>query len=419
MDVPRKSARKQRIIKRIVLGVVAAVVLAGTTVVLGRLKPAAPSVEFSTLWPGTVRRGPMVRDVRGLGTLVPEDTLLVPAMTDGRVARIFIRPGTPLKANDVIMVLENPDLQTDLLDKEYALKAAEAAYTDLRVTLEKQVLDLRSGAAQVAADYHTARLKAERDSALAKDGLVADVDAQISVVTAKELATRNEIEQKRLNINSESVEAQLAKAKVTVEQARGAYALKQQQVEALKVKAGVDGMLQALPTPVEEGQKVLAGTPLGKVSQPSRLKAVLKIAETQVKDVAVNQPAVVDTRNGIVNGHVARIDPSIINGTVDVDVKIDGPLPAAARPDLSVDGTIQLEKLDDVVFVDRPVFGQAESTVTLFKLEPEGKYANRVQVKFGRTAVNTIEVREGLRVGDRVILSDMSAMDGYDRIRLN
>ena len=419
MDVPRKSARKQKIIKRIILGLVGVIVVAGTSVGLSRLKPAAPSVEFSTLWPGTVRRGPMVRDVRGLGTLVPEETLLIPAMTDGRVARIYIRPGTPLKANDVIMTLENPDLQTDLLDKEYALKAAEAAFTDLRVTLEKQVLDLRSTAAQVAGDFHTAKLKADRDSALAKEGLVADVDAQISVVTAKELSTRNDIEQKRLTINTESVEAQLAKAKVTVEQARGAYELKKHQVEALKVRAGVDGVLQALPTPVEEGQKVLAGTPLGKVSQPSKLKAVLKIAETQVKDVAINQPAVVDTRNGIVNGHVSRIDPSIINGTVDVDVKLEGPLPAAARPDLSVDGTIQLEKLDDVVFVDRPVFGQAESTVTLFKLEPEGKYANRVQVKFGRSAVNTIEVREGLRVGDRVILSDMSAMDGYDRIRLN
>ncbi|HZT30370.1 MAG TPA: HlyD family efflux transporter periplasmic adaptor subunit [Bryobacteraceae bacterium] len=419
MDVPRKSARKQKIIKRIIGGVVTVAAALALTIWLRGLKPAAPTVEASTVWRDTVRRGPMVRDVRGLGTLVPEDTLLLPAMTDGRVARIYIRPGTPVKANDVIMVLENPDLQTELLDKEYALKAAEAAYTDLRVTLEKQVLDLRSTAAQVSADYHSARLKADRDSALAKEGLVADVDAKISVVNAQELATRNDIEERRLKINTESVDAQLAKAKVAVEQARAAYELKQKQVEALKVRPGVDGMLQALPTPVEEGQKVLAGTPLGKVSQPSKLKAVLKIAETQVKDVAIGQPAVVDTRNGLVNGHVSRIDPSIINGTVDVDVKLDGPLPQGARPDLSVDGTIQLEKLSDVVYVGRPVFGQAESTVTLFKLEPDGRYANRVQVKLGRASVNTIEIREGLRVGDVVILSDMSAWDGYDRIRLN
>lgn len=419
MDVPRKSARKQKIIKRIVLGVIVAAAVPAITIMLGRLKPAAPTVEGSTVWRDTVKRGPMVRDVRGLGTLVPEETLLIPATTDGRVERILIRPGTPVKADDIIMTLANPDLQTELLDKEYALKAAEAAYTDLRVTLEKSLLDLRSTAAQVSADYQGAKLKSERDSALAKEGLVADVDAKISVVNARELATRNELEQKRIAINAESVEAQLAKAKVTVEQARGAYELKKQQVAALKVRSGVDGMLQALPTPVEQGQKVVAGTPLGKIAQPSKLKAVLKIAETQVKDVAINQPAVVDTRNGLVNGHVFRIDPSIINGTVDVDIKLDDKLPTFARPDLSVDGTIQLEKLDDVVYVGRPVFGQAESTVTLFKLEPDGRYANRVQVKLGRSSVNTIEIREGLRVGDVVILSDMSAWDGYDRIRLN
>jgi HlyD family secretion protein len=419
MDVPRKSARKQKIIKRIIFGVVVAVAVPAITIMLGRLKPAAPTVEGSTVWRDTVKRGPMIRDVRGMGTLVPEETLLIPALTDGRVDRILIRPGTPVKTNDIIMTLTNPDLQTELLDKEYALKAAEAAYTDLRVTLEKGLLDLRSTAAQVSADYHAAKLKAERDTALAKEGLVADVDAKISEVNARELGVRNELEQKRITINSESVEAQLAKAKVTVEQARGAYELVKNQVAALKVRSGVDGMLQALATPVEQGQSVAAGTPLGKVAQPSKLKAVLKIAETQVKDVRINQPAVVDTRNGFVKGHVSRIDPSIINGTVDVDIKMDEELPDFARPDLSVDGTIQLEKLDDVIYVGRPVFGQAESTVTLFKLEPDGRYANRVQVKLGRTSVNTIEIREGLRVGDVVILSDMSAWDGYDRIRLN
>ena len=280
-------------------------------------------------------------------------------------------------------------------------------------------MDLKATAAQVSADYHSAQLKAERDDALVKEGLVAPVDAKISDVTAQELSTRNQIEEKRLSINQESVEAQLAAAKVKVDQLEAQLKLKQHQVEELKVRAGTDGMLQALPIPVEEGQKVLAGTALGKVAQPSHLKAELKIAETQAKDVTIGQPAVIDTRNGLVKGSVSRIDPAVLNGTVTVDCRLEGPLPQGARPDLSVDGTIQLEKLDDVVFMGRPVFGQAESKVSLFKMEPDGKYANRVQVTLGRASVNTIEVRAGLNVGDRVILSDMSAWDNYERIKLN
>lgn len=426
MDVPRKDAAKKRLIKRIIIGLV---ILAALTPVgyyvgipfifKGRLKPAAPGVELSTLWPDTVRRGPMIRDVRGLGTLVPEDTLLIPAQTDGRIEKILIKPGTPVRADSVILIMSNPELQTALMSAEFSLKAAQASYTDLRVTLEKQGLDLRATAAQVSADYHSAQLKAERDEALVKEGLVAQVDAKISDVTAQELSTRNQIEEKRLSINQESVEAQLAAQKVKVDQFEAEYKLKQHQVEELKVRAGADGMLQALPVPVEEGQKVLAGTALGKVAQPSHLKAELKIAETQAKDVTIGQPAVIDTRNGLVNGKVSRIDPAVLNGTVTVDCRLEGPLPNGARPDLSVDGTIQLEKLDDVVFMGRPVFGQAESKVSLFKMEPDGKYANRVQVTLGRASVNTIEVRSGLAVGDRVILSDMSAWDAYERIKLN
>jgi HlyD family secretion protein len=387
----------------------------------GRLKPAAPGVELSTLWPDSVRRGPMVLEVRGLGTLVPEDTLLIPAQTDGRIEKILIKPGTPVKPDSIILVMSNQELQTALLDAEYTLKAAQASYTDLRVTLEKQGLDLKANAAQVSADYHTAQLKAERDDALVKEGLVAPVDAKISDVTAQELSTRNEIEEKRLSINQESVEAQLAAQKVKVDQFESQYKLKQQQVEELKVRAGAEGMLQALPElqKVEEGQKVLAGTALGKVAQPSHLKAELKIAETQAKDVTIGQPAVIDTRNGLVKGKVSRIDPAVLAGTVTVDCRLEGPLPAGARPDLSVDGTIELMRLDDVVYMGRPVFGQADSKVSLFKMEPEGKYANRVQVTLGRASVNTIEVKSGLNVGDRVILSDMSAWDAYERIKLN
>jgi HlyD family secretion protein len=419
MDVPRKDARKKKIIRRTL---VVLVLLAGIpliTVGLSRLKPAAPGVEMSTLWPDTVKRGPMLREVRGLGTLVPEDTLLIPATTDGRVERILVYPGTPVKAATTVMILTSPELETATLDAEYALKAAEADYENLKVTLEKTKIDLQANAAQVGADFNTAKLQADRDSELAKEGLSSSLDARISAVKAQQLGERYELEQRRISINTAAEEAQLAAQKVKVEQLRAEYKLKKSQLDQLTVKAGFDGMLQQLSTPVEVGQKVTAGTPLGKVAQPSKLKAELKIAETQVKDIVIGQPAVIDTRNGLIDGSVKRIDPSVLNGTVTVDVALKGPLPAAARPDLSVDGTIQLEKLENVVFVGRPVFGQQDATVQLFKVEPDGKFANKVRVTFGKTSVNTIEVKDGLQVGDKVILSDMSTYDSYDRIRLN
>ncbi|HLK69410.1 MAG TPA: HlyD family efflux transporter periplasmic adaptor subunit [Bryobacteraceae bacterium] len=428
MDIQRKGAGKRKVIRWTVTSVVLVLVAGGTTIGLQKLKPAAPGVEMSTLWPDQVKRGPMLREVRGLGTLVPTDTMLMTAITDGRVQRILIRPGTPVRADSIVMEMTSPELETQLLDAEFAMKAAQADYNNLKVTLEKSLLDMQSAAAQVEADLRTARLQADRDLALAKEKLLPDVDAKISEVKATELAGRFKIEQTRLATYSRSEEAQLAAQQVKVDQLRAEYELKKSQVDQLKVRAGFDGTLQALPppmVPVEEGQKVTAGTPLGKVAQPSHLKAELKIAETQVKDIAPGQPAVIDTRlagggsNGLIEGKVSRIDPSILNGTVTVDVALTGTLPLGARPDLSVDGTIQLEKLNDVVFVGRPVFGQENSTVRLFKIEPEGKYANAVKVTFGRSSVNTIEVKEGLRVGDRVILSDMSAYDNYDRIKLN
>ncbi|MDE3157395.1 MAG: HlyD family efflux transporter periplasmic adaptor subunit [Acidobacteriota bacterium] len=419
MDIPRTGARRRKIIRWTAFtAVVVAVLLAGF-LTIPRLKPAAPGVDMSTLWPDTVKRGPMLREVRGLGTLVPEESMLIPATTDGRVQRILIRPGTPVKADSVVMILTSQELDTALLSAEYTLKAAEADYENLKVTLEKSKIDMQATAAQVGADYNTAKLKADRDAALAKEGLFSEVDAKISTVTAEELKGRYELEKQRLAINAQAEEAQLAAQKVKVEQQRADYNLKKSQVDQLRVRAGVEGMLQQLPTPVEEGQKVTAGTPLAKVSQPSKLKAELKIAETQVKDISIGQSASIDTRNGLIEGHVSRIDPSILNGTVTVDVSLKGPLPSAARPDLSVDGTIQLEKLDDVVYVGRPVFGQQDAVVQLFRVEPDGKYANKVKVAFGKSSVNTIEVKDGLQVGDKVILSDMSAYDGYDRIRLN
>ena len=422
MDIPRKSAAKKRLIKRIVAVVVLLGIAGVATVLLGRLKPAAPPVEMSTVWPDTVRRGPMVRDVRGLGTLVPEDTLLIPATTEGRVEKIFIRPGTPVKPDTIILQLQNPTLQNDLIAAEYALKAAEAQLADLKVQLRSTTLTQKAVVAAATSDYHTAQLKADRDNQLVKDGLVPEVDAKISTVMAAELKQKMEIEQERLKIADDSTKAQIEAKQVAVEQLRATYRLKQREVEDLKVKAGTTGTLQALPTPpgpVEEGQRVAAGTPLAKVVQPWKLKAELHVPETQAKDVLIGQNAQVDTRNGFVNGKVSRIDPSVINGTITVDVRLTGDCPSGCRPDLSVDGTVELERLNDVVFMGRPVFGQEGATVTLFKIEPDGKYASRVQVKLGRASVNAIEVKEGLKVGDRVILSDMSAFDGHDRIKLN
>jgi HlyD family secretion protein len=428
MDVPRKNARRNKIIRWTVGSTVFAILAVGALIAARRIKPAAPPVDMSTLWPDTVRRGDMTREVHGLGTLVPEDTMLITAATDARVSRILIRPGTPVKADSLVMILTSPELETDVLSKQFTVKAGQADYDNLKITLQKTMMDMKSKVAQVAADYNTAKLQADRDTSLAKDGLVSEIDAKISATKAQQLKEQLDIEQQRMAVESQADEAQLAAAKVKVEQLQAEYNLKKSQLDQLKVRAGFDGMLEALPapmTPVEEGLKVSPGTPLGKVAQPTHLKAELKIAETQVKDVTIGQSAVIDTRlagngwNGLIDGKVSRIDPSILSGTVTVDVALKGPLPPALRPDLSVDGTIQLEKLTDVVFVGRPIIGQENATVQLFKIEPDGKYAGKVKVTFGKASVNTIEVKSGLNVGDRVILSDMSSVDQYDRIKLN
>jgi HlyD family secretion protein len=422
MDIPRKDASRKRLIRRIAVIIVVLGVVVGTSFALKRLKPAAPSVDGSVVWKDTVKRGPITLEVRGLGTLVPENTMIVPATTDGRVQRILIRPGTEVKADSTIMILTSPELETSTMDAEFAVKAAEAEYQNIKVTLDKTRLDMQAVLAQVEADAKTAKMQADRDAALAKEGLFSEVDARISGVKAQELEDRVKIEKNRLAMSTSQEEAQLGAQKVKMDQLRGQYMLKKSQLDQLKVKAGFDGMLQQLPTPVEEGVRVTAGTALGKIAQREKLKAELKIAETQAKDVKYGQHAVVDTRNGTIEGHVSRIDPSVLNGTVTVDVALDvgkGGLPPGARPDLSVDGTIELERLNDVVYVSRPVFGQQDAAIQLFKLEPDGKYANKVKVQLGRSSVNTIEIKDGLKVGDVVILSDMSNWDNVDRIKLN
>ncbi len=404
-------------IRRIVIGVVLACAIPLITWGLTKLKPAAPPVERATVWPDTVKRGPMIRQVRGLGTLVPEEILWIPAASEGRVDKILARAGTEVNPNTVLLELSNPELQLAAVDFEWQVKAAEANYTDLKVRLESARLDQSAKAAQVQSEYVQAKLKAERNEKLLKEGLTSDLEYKLSKGTADELNNRYQIEQKRLDINGESVEAQLASQRVQIEKLRAAYKLKLQQVEALKVRAGTSGVLQQMP--VEVGQRVLPGAILAKVAQPWKLKAELKIAETQAKDIMLGQAAQIDTRNGIINGRVVRIDPAVVNGTRTVDVKLEEALPAGAVPDLSVDGTIVLEKLSDVLYVGRPVFGQPHSLVSLFKIEADNQHANRVQVKFGRGSVNTIEIVEGLKVGDQVILSDMSAWDAHNRIKLN
>ena len=428
MDVQRKGVKRRKTIVSTIVTLVLLAGVAGAWRWARNLKPAAPGVDLSTLWPDTVKRGPMVREVRGLGTLVPEDTVLLTATTDSTVKKILVKPGLPVRADTVIMIMTSPELETDLSASLYAMRGAQADYENLKVTLEKNHLDLQSTLAQTSADYNTAKLESDRDTALAKENLLAETDAKISQVKATQLAEKLKIDQQRLDSDAAAEKAQLEAQQVKVDNFKAQYELKKSQVDKLQVRAGVDGILQSVPpplVPVEEGQKVTAGTALGKVAQPGHLKAELKIAETQIRDVASGQSAVIDTRlagggsTGLVNGHVSRIEQSIVNGTVTVDVSLTGPLPPGSRPDLSVDGTIQLEKLDDVVFVGRPVFGQENSTVTLWKIEPEGKYANKVKVTFGRSSVNTIEIKDGLQVGDRVILSDMSQYDQYDRIKLN
>lgn len=417
MDIPRKTAKRNKIIRRIILGVIVVAAVPLITVGLSRLKPAAPSVERSTVWVDIVKRGPMLRQVRGMGTLVPEEILIVPALTDGRVERRRLLPGVTVTPDTILMDLSNPQLDLDALDAEWQLKAAQAQYIDLKVRLESQHLDQQANAAKVQADYHQAKLRAEADEELTKSGLIPDLTSKISRSTAEELANRDGIEKKRLSISTESIEAQLAVQKAEVEKLRALYELKKKQVEALHIKAGTEGVLQQVA--VEVGQQLAAGATLAKVAQPWKLKAELKIAETQAKDILIGQKASIDTRNGVIPGHVVRIDPAVVNGTVTVDVKLDDKLPLGARPDLSVDGTVELERLADVLYVGRPVYGQAHSLITLFKLDEGGKGATRVQVKLGRSSVNTIEILEGLKVGDQVVLSDMSAWDAYERIRLN
>ncbi|MBS1833296.1 MAG: HlyD family efflux transporter periplasmic adaptor subunit [Acidobacteria bacterium] len=417
MDVKREGVAKKKLIRRILLGVLVVAAVPVITVGLNRLKPAAPSVEASTIWPDTVKRGPMERKVPGLGTLVPEEILWIPAQFAARVDKINLRAGAQVSPETVLVVLSNPDMELSATDYDWQVKEAEAKYTDLKVKMQSAEIEQQSTVSRSESEYTQAKLTKERDEELAKLGLKPDLDMRLSVAKYQDAVKKFENEKKKLEIMRESSDAQLAAQKVQIEKLRATQALKDKQFKQLVIRAGTTGVLQEMNLQV--GQQVTPGQVLAKVAQPWKLKAELKIAETQAKDLLLGQAAKIDTRNGVIDGRVSRIDPASVNGTVTVDVRLEGALPSGARPDLSVDGTILIERLNDVVYCGRPVFGQPNSTVQLFKIDADGKGASKVRVKFGRSSVNTIEVVEGLNVGDRVILSDMSQWDAHDRIRLN
>lgn len=417
MDVPRKNASRKKLIKRIVYFVVAIVIVGGITFGVSKLKPAAPTVDAATMLMDTVKRGQMVRQVRGIGTLIPEEIRWIPALSDGRIEQLNVKPGAEVTPDTILVVLSNPDLEQSALEAGTQLKSAQADFASLKVRLERQVLDQKAQAATVQSDFSQAKMQAEVNETLYKQGLLSEIIWRTSKVRAEELATRREIEEKRLAIFNDEVKTQLAAQESQLEQRRALYKLRLDQVSQLRVRAGIRGVVQVVQ--VQVGQQVTAGTNLARVADPSLLKAELKIAETQVKDIALDQMAIIDTRNGVIQGKVSRIDPAAQNGTITVDVRLEGDLPKGARPDISVEGTIELERLENILYVGRPVYGQERSTVGIFRLDPDGKNASRVQVRLGRSSVNTIEIIDGLKEGDRIILSDTASYDSVDRIRLN
>ena len=416
MDIQRPSNAKAKKIKRALYVTVAVVVIAGVTLGLSRLKPAAPSVDRGTVWTDTVKRGPMLREVRGLGTLVPLDIHWIAALTTARVDKIVIRPGHLVEPNTVILEMSDPAVAQTLLDAEYQFKGAQADLANLKVQVNSELLSQKANEASVRSDYEQATTDHDLNYKLHQEGLGSEKDEKLSKVRAEQLKIRIGLEEERTRVAADSAAARIQAQEAHVEQARAMYELRKSQADALHVRAGITGVLQLLP--VDVGQSVAVGTNIARVADPKKLKAEIKIAETQAKDIVIGQSATVDTRNGIVNGHVIRIDPSVVNGTVTVDVGIDDPLPLGARADLSVDGTITLENLKDVLYVGRPVHGQTDATISLFKVMPDDTDAERVNVKLGRNSVNTVEILSGLNVGDKVILSDMSQWDNVDRIRL-
>lgn len=418
MDIARPEFKERKRRRQIIVAAAVVAVVAVLTVIVYRLRPAAPSVERGTVWTDTVKRGSMLRQVRGIGSLVPsqESVLQIPAETEATVLRIRMLPGSLVKPDTVLLDMSNPQVEQAAIDAHLQWKAAEAELQSQRMKLESDYMNQKSGAATVKADYTQAQLQSQTDKALYDLGVISGLAYKASKGKADELTIRNSLQDQSLASTQKAIDAQLAEQQAKVEQMKTLAELKQKQLDALKVRAGIAGVLVDLPLHV--GEHVSPGTMLAKVVQPNHLMAELKVAETQARDVHDGEQASIDTHNGVVSGSVMRVDPAVQNGTVTVDVKLIGDLPPGARPDLSVDGTIDLERLDNVLYVGRPAFGQENSTISLFKLEPDGHDAVRVPVKVGRASVNSIQVLDGLREGDTVVLSDMSRWDNTDRIRL-
>ena len=418
MDIARPEFKTQKRRRQTMIAVAVVVGVAAVSFGVSRLKPAAPTVERGTVWTDTVKRGNMLRQVRGTGSLVPSQEAVrqIPAETEATVVRILMLPGSQVKADTILLEMSNPQTEQAAVDADLQLKAAEAEYQSLRVKLESDLMSQKAAAATVHADDATAQRQAQTDKSLYELGVISGLAYKSSKEKADELTTRNNLTTEMLTANERAIQSQMAQQQAKVDQMRTLAQLKQKQLNALKVRAGIEGILVDLPLQV--GQHVLPGTMLAKVVEPDHLMATVKIAETQARDVQIGEPASVDTHNGVIAGTVMRVDPAVQNGTVTVDVKLTGELPKGARPDLSVDGTIDLERMDNVLYVGRPAFGQENSTISLFKLSPDNATALRVPVKVGRASVNSIQVIEGLREGDTVILSDMSRWDNTDRVRL-
>src|SRR5258706_3333837 len=416
MDIAIPQNEHAKLVRRIVIAVVLLLGVAVAAYALTRLRPAAPSVDGASLFSDTVKRGDLLRAVHGVGTLVPEDIQWITALTPARISKIILHSGAIVKTDSVILELTNPELQRDTLDAEYQLKAAEAQFLSVKAQMGSDILNQKAAAAAVRSEYEQSKIQHAVDEKMLEQKLGAEVTAQLSKVKEDQLAIRAQLEESRSKNAEETAEAKIAAEKSHVDQQRALYNLRRSQLEALHVRAGIDGVLQLVP--VEVGQSVAPGTNLARVADPKKHKAQIKIAETQANELSPGMKSTIDTRNGIVPGRVSRIDPSVQNGTVTVDVSIDGPLPNGARPDLSVDGTIEIENLKNVLYVGRPSFGQPQSTVGLFKLNEDGVEATRTTVKLGRFSVSSVEVLQGLKEGDRVMLSDTSAWSSYERIRL-
>jgi HlyD family secretion protein len=417
MDIKREGVARKKTVRRIIYLTLTVTVIALGGWRVNQLTPAAPAVERGTVLIDTVKRGPMVRDVHGLGTLVPEDILWIQAGFDSQVSKIMSQSGDEVNPDSVLLVLTNPQMEADANDFEWQARQAEANYADLKVRLQSQTFDEQSLVSTAQGDLKQAQITKEMEEKLLESHLESQLNASLAIAKWEQASSRFLMEKQKLDIMKQSVDAQVEAQNVQIEKLRATWMLKKKQVDELTIRAGIKGRMQEMTLQI--GQRVKPGDVLAKVAQPWKLMARLQINETQAKDIVLGQKATIDTRNGVVPGHVTRIDASIVNGTRTIDCRLDGPLPPGAVPDLSVDGTVELEHLLDVVYMQRPVFGQPNSPVSLFKLNPGGKEATRIVVRLGRESVNAAEVLDGLKPGDQVILSEIQGQDQTQRIRLN